>query len=83
MGVIDGFELASSWAERNNVPLECLLLRLGDWADAGAFGSLGFVDRFGLALDNSSAARSFGRLAAPGARPRPARHPVAAARPPC
>ncbi len=64
MGVIDGFELTRRWAEPDNVPLELLLLRLGYWADAGAFGSPGFVDRFGLSLDNSSAARSFRRLAA-------------------
>ncbi len=64
MGVIDGFELASSWAERNNVPLELLLLRLGYWADAGAFGSPGFVDRYGLPLDNDAATQSFWRLAA-------------------
>ena len=64
MGVIDGFELTRRWAEPNNVPLELLLVRLGYWADAGAFGSPGFVDKFGLPLDNGAAARSFWRLAA-------------------
>ncbi len=64
MGIIDGFELTRRWAEPNNVPLELLLLRLGYWADAGAFGSPGFVDRFGLPLDNGAATRSFWRLAA-------------------
>ena len=57
MGIIDGFELTRRWAEPNNVPLEFLLLRLGYWADAGAFGSPGFVDRFGLPLDNNRNSR--------------------------
>jgi hypothetical protein len=64
MSAIDGLELTRRWAERNNVPVELLLLRLGNWVDAGVFGRSGFVDRFGLPLDNGAAARSFGRLAA-------------------